>query len=169
MSAPIAVTLQIPIEDTWRAGTRIQVYTDWGSGEIDTDRPLLARPVEVFPGQAAQRGVGDDAADLVGTAGGPRQPATNTLASEICGVTPLCEGTAFVEVTVYVPQVYGLWLFGAQAVDEAGNPQDGALTELTELVYGTDPAPLQSFAYDSYDGETDQVTFAFQLNTETGA
>ena len=167
MMAKQSVTLRVPIDETWDGGTRLQVYTNSGSGEIDFDSPLLARPVEVFPARPASRGLGG--LPLGATRLGdekPSRPHNAILAEEELGRTPLCGLEPFIDLVVDVPAVFGVWKFAVKAFDRFDNVQAEAGAEIERMVSGTEPVPLESFAVDNYDSETDQVTFAFVKQTE---
>lgn len=160
-----SVTLRIPVQEGWDGGDRLQVFCDFGTGTLDTTRPLLPEPIEVFPLRAAAMGVGLQSvgatrADLRA----PRRPGT--IGQGVVGVTPVGEAPDSVEVTVDLPAAFGAWKFAARAIDRLGNVQSGGLTPITKVVSATEPAPLKSFAFASYDGVTDRVTFAFERNAE---
>ena len=161
------VVLRVPIDDDWDAGCGLQVFTDFGEGQIDTDRPLCARPIEVFPGAVASRGFGVGGF-CVGRYGDdkPGRPHNDTFGMQIWGVTPFCNGSPFVEIPVSVPAGFGAWKFAVQSVDRNGNPQSGELKEISAVVSGTEPAPLRSFSFAGHDSETDRVTFDFVKGVE---
>lgn len=169
MPGRILIILRVDIDPAWREGTTLQVYTNEGSGAVDTGSPLLAKRFEVFPGQPAHKGVGEDPTDLVGVRPGPILPRTAEFGDEVIGVTPLADGVPTIDVPVRVPQDYGSWDFAVEAYDEAGNAQQAALSESSAIVYGTDPNPVRSFALLDYVGGSDQVRFNVTTNSETGA
>jgi len=156
------VRLRIEIDPTWRANDRLQVFTDWGTGTIDTDKPLLFRPVRIFP---------DDPREDVA----PRPWMTERLGTAISsrarggrsgigeeGLWPaggLGAWKRYRAVEVLLPSAYGTWKFACRVIDGAGNEQ-GDLVEFSRFMSGEDPAPVASFAYDSFDDETDKATFA---------
>ncbi len=162
-----AITLRVPIGDDWDGGHRVQVYTDRGSGTVDTSRPLLARPAEIFPGQLASKGYGMHPWGR-GRFGDnkPSRPRTGVYGRQIYGVSPYGNPEPFMEVTVEVPAAFGAWKFGVEVVDRFGTVQSGGLQEIVAVVSGTDPAPVSAFAVAGYDSQTDQVTFGFEKNTE---
>lgn len=161
-----AVTLRVPIHEDWDAGDRLQIYTNFGSGEVDTDKPLLRRPVEIFPGQQRSRGLGRQPVGIgrVGDfkAARPRRGLGTTRA----GVTPVGTTPAVIEVTVDLPAAFGKWKFAAKAIDRHGNVQSGDLEVIEAVVSGTEPPPLEAFSYNGYDSETDQVSFDFSKGAE---
>lgn len=162
------IILRTVIDEDWDAGTRLQVYTDRGTGTIDTSKPLLARPLEVFPGSVAANGFGTEpfGANRFGDQG-PARPGTAVLDRQVFGQTPFGGGEEIIDVPVEVPAAFGKWKFVVQAIDRHGNAQSGALTEIEGVVSGTDPAPLSEFALFGYDAGTDQATFSFTRNTES--
>ena len=161
------VTLRVPIPGGWDAGGRVQVYTDSGSGTVDTSKPLLARAVEVFPGAVASRGFGITA---FGSAqfgdNKPSRPHVAVFGRELFGKTPFCNPEPFVLVGVDVPAAFGKWKFAVEAVDRFGNTQSGGVQEIEAMVSGTEPPPLKSFAVNGYDDPTDRLTFDFVTNAE---
>jgi len=158
-----SVTLRIPVPDGWDGRDRLQVFTDWGTGTIDTTKPLLPEPIEVFRLQREAMGVGQQVvggarADL--KAG--RRPGT--LGQGTVGVTPVGQDPETVDVSVELPAAFGPWKFAAQSIDRYGNVQSEALAAITKVVSATEPAGLSGLTFSSYDGGTDRVTFAFERN-----
>ena len=160
------ITLRVPIADTWDAGDRLQVYTNFGSGAIDTDRPLLSRPAEIFPGKWPAKGYGRQpygrgrhGDHRAGRRRGGLEPTTYCRTAY--GRTP-----ATMTVKVEVPADFGMYKFAATVVDRFGTVQEGSLQEIETIVSGAEPAPLKSFARAGYDGQTDIVTFDFERNVE---
>jgi len=160
----IPVLVRVPVQSTWVYGTRINVYTDRGTGTIDTSRALNRTPIKVF-GESPDPlgGVGDGAAGKVpiGSAQ-PKAKGDGELGHWEFGEDPngLAAGTGYVEVVCWIDQIVGDVKFGALAVDAAGNPQGGAMVEWTQYVSGDRPAPLTTFAFSQYDEANDQVEFA---------
>ncbi len=160
------VTLRVPIDDAWDGGDRIQVYTDFGSGTVDTTRPLTARGFDVFPGQISSRGIGKHPAGA-GQAGSMKASRPHDgIGSAITGVTPTGTAPPFMSIEVDVEAGFGQWKFAVEAVDRDGTVQAGAKAELQAMVSGTEPSPLKSFDFNNHNGGTDQVTFDFSVNTE---
>lgn len=157
------ITLRVPIEDDWDAGIQLQAYTDRGGGEIDTDRPLLGKAKQVFPGRQRMGGFGRHIhgyarhGDL--RAGRPRNGGWG---DHRWGQIAHGSSQPYARVTVNVPAAYGLWKFAVQAVDAEGNAQAGALIELERVVSGTEPEPLRRFVLSSYDSENDRFTFGVE-------
>lgn len=163
----LQVDLRVELIPAWRASDRAQIYTDFGSGTIDTDNPLLKTPAALFP---------DDPRDRVANAGYGEEPYGRAPYGHERAVSEPLQGyggdqygeviyggqTRTVVIPVQIPQAYGSWKFAAQAVDGAGNLQ-GALSEFTQFVSGEDPPVLASFAFSSYDSGSDKVTFTFSL------
>lgn len=160
------VTLRVPIESSWDGGTRLQVYCDKGTGTVDPTKPLLARPVAVFPGQHAAVGLGRQPVGRGRV--GDSKPARKRrgLGRTRVGITPVGRTPPVIDITVHVPPAFGTWKFAVQAIDRDGNVQTDALQEIAAVVSGTEPAPPKSFAMASYDSGSDQVTFDFSTDAE---
>lgn len=160
------IILPIPIDADWDAGDRIQVYTDWGDGTIDLSRPLLARPMDVFPGQQRAKPLGQQpvGAGRVGDfkANRPRRGLGRTRV----GMTPVGTTPSVIDVPVDVPPAYGTWKFAAQVVDVHDNVQAEAPAEISAVVSGTEPPPVATLLLIIYSPGTDQATFAFWLDAE---
>lgn len=161
-----AVTLRVPIDESWDAGASLQVFCDFGSGTIDTSKPLLRRPREVFAGQRAARGVGLQPVGIGRTGDFKASRPRGGLGRTRVGVTPLGTTPPFIDVTVDVPPAFGVWKFAAQVLDRDGNPQSGPLQEISAVVSGTQPAALKSFSLFGYDAGADQVIFDFTTDAE---
>lgn len=160
----VAVQVRVKLDPTWRVGDKVQVYTNFGSGEIDTDHPLLPEPIEMFPGDEPDLGLGQGemGAGRLGDVGPPSHH-TGGLGDLPLGEGALGEDEPYVTVTVYVDDAFGVWKFAAQAVDEAGNVQGDALEEIEALVSGEDPPALIAFTFSEYDDVNDQAKFAFTM------
>jgi len=157
----VPVKVRVRIADGWRVGDKLQIYTDWGSGTIDTDRPLLPQAMEIFPGQIKPEGMGTGAMGRGSISGKPSPPYHGGLGHTPLGVGPLGGSEPYAIVTVYVPDACATWKFAAEAVDEAGNPQGDALEEMEALVSGEEPPPLLAFAFSAYDDVNDKAKFSF--------
>jgi hypothetical protein len=163
----IRVTLTVEIDEAWRASDRLQVYTDFGDGSIDTTKPLLSRSLETFPDDIRQtvhhEGYGDEPYGDVPYGGAEAvSSGPHGYGDDPYGDVEYGGALRHVEVDVLVPQAHGTWKFAVKAIDGAGNAQ-GALQEFTLFVSGTDPEPVASFAFDSYDSGDDVVTFDVTL------
>lgn len=156
----VPVTLQLMVDPTWQVGYRVQVYSDFGGGEIDTDRPLLQRPFGLFPTDVKPAGWGVDPFGEVPFAGGTPGAVDGGWGREAFAEATFAESEDLIEVTVYVPDACGLHKFGVQVLDAEGNPQ-GELIDTEAVVSGREPAKPASFAFSSYDKPSDTVTFAF--------
>lgn len=152
-----AVTLMIPIDPSWDGGTRINIVTDRGTGTIDEETMLLQMPIEAVPG-GREQGYGRDPYALRRHDGKPAV-RRHGHGSEIYGVDTYGAYEPRIAVTVHVPAVFETWQFAAVAVDEAGNVQGDAVSELSVILSGTEPDPLQLFSFDEYDAVNDVVTF----------
>ena len=162
----VAVQLRIKIADAWRAGDKVQVYTNFGSGEIDTDHPLLSEPVEILPGVEPFAGFGGGEFGG-GVYGDSRAPMMHTGGF---GDMPMGQGAfggsePYVTVTVYVDDAFGVWKFAAKSVDKAGNLQEDALEEIDALVSGEEPPALTAFTFSEHDDVNDKAKFAFAMGT----
>jgi len=161
----VPVRLRIPIASDWRFDHTIQVYTDQGTGVLDTDNPLLSQPLRSF-------GDVDEPLPWTENAWGsvpwgnhvPRLDNTGGWGEWPWGEEPngWCLGGDFCEGTVYVDQGFGDYKFAAKAIDGAGNAQAGALVEFTERVSGEHPEPLSAFAFDSELGGG-ELQFSYSL------
>jgi hypothetical protein len=160
----ISLQLRVPCDDTWKANDRVQVYTDYGTGELDMDAPLLSRPLAMFPGVHFPGGYGRNA--YGSTPYGNRRPAWQNKGGygrTKYGSVPYGQGEPYINVSVDIEDAHGDWTFGVEVVDGAGNPQSGAVAETTYHVSGEDPAPAGTFAFSSYDSESDQCEFTIGL------
>ena len=155
------ITLQVPIEDDWDAGTRLQVYSNGGSGAIDTAAPLLPRAKDVFPKALSAAGYGNQVYG-VGEYGRnlPDRRANGGYGDQQFGQIDYGDSQPYVEVTCYLPATFGVWKFAVEAIDAEGNVQAGGLEEIERVVSGTEPSPMTDFSLSSYDSETDTFTFA---------
>lgn len=160
----VAVQLRVKLADTWEVGDKVQVYTDYGTGTVDTDNPLLPEPIEMFPGDEPERGLGEGALGEGSLGGvGPPLHYPGGLGETPLGEVPLGDDEPYITVTAYVPDAFGTWKFAAGAVDEAGNVQGDALEEIEAFVSGEDPPALTVFAFAGYDDDTDKATFSFAM------
>jgi len=162
------VKIRVPVPAEADAGDRVQVFTDFGTGTIDTSRPLLKHPKAVFRGARKRFGghgtesYGESAYGL-GRQGPDPGPGHG---SEIYGVTPYGVPVETIEVTVSVPPAYGLHKFSARMLDAMGNLQGAALPEVTVFVSSVQPPGLRSFAFASFDSGARTATFTFARDSE---
>lgn len=84
-----AVTLRVPIDVDWDAGDRLQVYSDFGSGTIDTTKPLVVRGPDMFPGQQQARGVGVRPVGIGRVGDGKAARRRGGIGRSRLGVTPV--------------------------------------------------------------------------------
>jgi hypothetical protein len=158
MPNTLPVKLAVPVDSTWRWGTRVQLYTNNGSGAVDCDQPLLTRPHDVFARSIEPKG--HAAVPHAVTAHAtlqPEPPHGGGHAMTPHASVPHAAGEAYAEVTVKVAEGFGVYTFGAKAV-VAGNVQAGDPVEFDHLVSGENPPPVK-ITYKEYDSETDQVSF----------
>ncbi len=163
-----AVKLRVPYPDDADAGDALQAYSDFGTGTIDTGRPLLKAPAALFSG-AVQRfeGHGGEVYGESTYGDGLAQPiAGGGHGDEIYGETAYGDAAAARELIVQVPPAFGMHKFSVQLLDAEGNPQGAALPEIEAMVSSTDPPSLSSFEFDSYDTGGDVLTFRFARDTE---
>jgi len=160
------VVIRVNVDEAWHAGTRLQLYTDRGTGTVDTNAPLLPVAVPVFGENVrAAYGVQPFGRGRFGTSK-PRLPRGG-VGTITWGKTPFGETPPpSLDLGVQVSAAFGAWKFQARAVDAAGNPQPGVLGETQRVVSGTRPTRPLAFAFDSYDAPTDRATFAFALNSD---
>lgn len=160
--------LRVPYPAPADAGDALQIYTDRGTGTVDTTKGLLQAPAGLFPG-VLQR-FGGFGSEVFGESdaetGFALPPAPLGFGSETFGDTPFGDALAYREVAVHVPPSFGVHKFNARLVDEAGNPQGDAMPLGEFMVSSEEPPSLKSFAFDSYNDVDDVVTFTFTKNTE---
>lgn len=161
-----AITLRVPIHEDWDAGDRVQVFTDFGTGTVNLTKPLLPRPVSVFPGKHRARGLGSQPVGSGRVKDGRASRPHRGIRTTRVGRTPVGNAEPFVALTVNVPAAFGQWKFAVRVVDAFQNVQAGGEQEIEAIVSGTDPMPLRRLDFDSYDGGSDQVTFNLTRNTE---
>ena len=162
-----AVKLRVPYPDQADAGDALQIYTDFGSGTVDTGKPLLATPLQLFPGRKKRfEGIGTEVIGVNAVGGLASPPLRSGIGNEIIGQTPVGAGEPFLDVVVLIPPGFGKYKFAAELVDENGNKQAAALPEVQAMVSSIDPPTVKSFSFGSYDGVTDTVTLDFTKNTE---
>ena len=163
-----AIKIRVPYPAGADAGDRIQVFSDFGSGTIDLDRPLLAQPKAVFRG--ARKRFAGHGTEVYGESlhGTGRQAPDPGLGhgSEIYGVTPYGTVPETMEIAVTVPPSYGAYKFSARLLDAMGNPQGAALPEVTVFVSSVQPPGLATFAFVSLDAGARTATFGFTKNRE---
>ena len=154
-----SVTLRFEIPEAWDAGDALQVYTDFGTGTIDTTKPLLPKPFEPFPNAVRTRGYGEHSHGVgcYGTLKPARPP--RGIEHTVWGVTPWGTSPPTIDLVVDVPAAFGLWTFAAVMTDAMGNPQSGAGVTAQVMVSGTDPGPPTLFAFNAFDAGNDVVTF----------
>ena len=162
------ITLRVPYPSAADAGDRLQIYTDFGTGTVDHAKPLLARPIELFPGETKRfAGHGTEAYGQsrygIGRASPPKGPGHG---AERYGSTPHGSVPRSIDLVVEVPPAFGTHKFEVELQDSEGNAQGGSLPQLAAMVSGTRPPTLSSFAYDSYDDVNDLIQFTFTRNTE---
>jgi len=161
------VTLKVPIDESWGAGIRLQVFSNGGSGDVDTDTPLLPRAKNVFPGALEARGYGIH--PYCGGRYGTNLPSrlqNGGYGDHVYAGVPYGTSQPYIEIAVHIPATFGKWKFGVAAVDEQGNVQGDSVEVIERMISATEPPTLKSLALDSYDGENDQVTLSFGANTE---
>lgn len=150
--------LSVPVEDEWRGRDTVQVFTDQGDGTVDGASPILAKALEAFGNVSVVRGWGRNPWGR--ESWGSLRPVVSDRRSwgrGPWGIGGWGESPASVEVLVFVNEGHGDYLFTVKAIDEAGNEQDETPIDYVHHVAGTDPVPLDSFAFASF--AADVVTF----------
>ena len=160
------VSLAIEVDATWRTGTRLQLYTDWGTGTIDATQPLLARAAEVWPGYGPSGGFAVDRFGERGFFDG-LPPIRRGFFDAPFALYPFCEEPAFRRLEVLLPAAYANWSFAAKAIDLVGNEQDAELAESEALISGTQPPAVHRWAFESWDNANSQITFMLVPGVET--
>jgi len=162
------VVLRIPYPSDADGGDAVQVYSDFGSGTIDTTRPLLPVPVPLFPGRTT-RFSGLRSVRLGRTGFAPFTPPplrAADMASVIHGVTPYPPTTPYREVVVMIPPGFGDYQFQARLTDENGNEQAANFPAITAIVSATTPPTMRRIELGGYDPVGDAVTIDYLKNTE---
>lgn len=160
------LTLRVPVDGTWDGGTRLNVFTDYGTGVVDTSQALNADPIEVFPGQVEARPFGRQPFGVGRMDGLPsrthRRFEDEILGRYAFGATP----EEFIDIEVPVSASFGFWKFQVQAVDRTGTAQTDALVEVTAVVSSTQPPPPTNFVQSAYDAVNDLFTFTFDYGVD---
>lgn len=153
------IQLRVPISADWDAGDRLEVFTDFGTGSLDMDTPLLSRAANPFPGEQPAKPVGLRTVGK-GRVGDSRAGRARTgIGQSRVGVTPVGTTPDCIDLEVDVPAAFGPWKFGVRAVDAEGTVQAGGIQEISLVVSGTEPDPPTAFAFNNHDSGSDQVTF----------
>lgn len=160
------VRLRFPAQSGWKPLDTFQVYTDNGTGSVDTTAPLLAARREMFPDTEDILGYGEEPYGETAYGGTSAVYAANGG----YGDQPYGEqadgygyGTPYVECTVFVGQGFGGWKFAVEAWSHVGKQQTASLVEFSQFVSGDEPLPLSAFRFSEYDDENDRITFSFTV------
>ena len=160
----ITLELRVPCDDDWEADDRIQVYTDYGTGVLDTDAPLLSRAVAMFPGVHFPGGYGgNDYGSVDYGSEHPTWPHTGGYGDHAYGELDYGADDPYIVIPITIEDAVGDWIFGVAVVDGAGNSQSGAIAETTYHVSGEDPTPAGTFVFSAYVSESDQCEFTIGL------
>lgn len=158
--AQTSVVLEVAVQPSWDAETRLNAFTDHGTGMIDYATPLLGRGIPAFPGARAIRTMGG------GRYGEGRYGSARPVAGRHGGYGSAPYGASsygnepdMVSVAVNVAPCFGWRKFAVKAFDEAGVEQ-GSPIEATVFVSSTEPEELSLFALEGHDSVTDTLTFA---------
>lgn len=145
------IEIQVEVDSSWRRNTEIQIFTDAGTGTVDTAAPLLSRRYNPYKANVDEGGYGlrrygataygHLVAHLKGDGAGEYAYGEEPYSG--------AEKESFA-VPVRVPDSYDVWKFAAQAVDAAGNAQSAALEEVSIALSGRSPKRVQDFAFTSY-------------------
>ena len=161
------VTIRVPIDESWDAGTRIQVFTDAGTGTVDENNPLLARARDVFPAGRRSEGYGLQPYGLGGYGlNTPDPKRSGGFGEPVYEEGPYGDSQARVELTVKIPPAFGKWIFAVKTVDAQGNVQTDPALQISRIVSATEPPTVTDLAFVSYDAVNDRVTLSFTRNTE---
>jgi hypothetical protein len=158
------VALTIELDAAWAAAGAVQVFTNQGSGDVDTSKPLLGRARPIRKLVTEPRGLGRDPLGGGALGGGATGRADKLGLGEIpLGRGPLGGEVEVVTVEVAVDPGFGYYKFAARAVDPAGNAQGAAVVESDHFISSEDPPELTGLTFVSHDDGTDQCTFGFTL------
>lgn len=162
------VKVQVPYPELADAGDAVQVFTDLGTGTVDTATPLLQQPAPLFArGLKRFGGFGTEVYGESDPATGfALPPAAPGFGSEAFGESAYAETPSYREVPVKVPPAFGVHKFSARVVDEAGNPQGDALPVGEFFISSERPPSLRSFTFSGFNAGNDRVTFNLARNTE---
>lgn len=160
----VLVNVRVAVDDAWKWGTTLNLFTNQGSGAVDYDSSLLPKRFDVYGDTPEPRGWGMGPWGLGPWGGGVKSPAPGGWGMGPWGAEPGGWGgnNRFVTVPVRVDQGAGVYAFGVRAYDAGGNAQGGAADEQDVLVVGAQPRPVRNFAFSSY-GVGDVLTFSFDL------
>ena len=148
----------MPVDQAWDAGTTLQVYTDFGAGTIDFDKPLLVKAKRVFEQGYKEPAAGGVSPTRLGRgrlSGRPNKPAIG-LGRTRLGRTPLGRTPSYVEVVVRVPPAYGVHKFAVKAPFTEGEHTEFMWIMVTALegdqILGTlenEPVEMKRLRYGS--------------------
>ncbi len=151
--------LRVTIDSTWKAGTTLQVYSDLGSGTVDFNTPLLAKPQPVFISQPIARqpfdGFGGRMTRVL-----PSYPQRMSFDRGSIFDRSLSNAPGYVDVVFDVPAAYGLHKFVVKAIDLEGNIQTAAAAERSQFVSSTEADSVATFDFNSFDAGTRRATFS---------
>jgi hypothetical protein len=155
----IDVALAIPVQTSWPYGTRLQVYTDFGTGTIDTSQPLLAAPVDPYAGRRRPAGFAQAGYGETSYGGSTRRVGRGGYGGHGHAEVAFGGGQPRVTVVARVRDAYGNWKFAAEAIAPNGDVQTDALEEKQVFLSGRTPQPVKNVAIDSYTAGTLTLTY----------
>lgn len=156
------VILDIEVEDDWTHDHELEVFTDNGTGTLEST-PILSAPLKAFGvGEAPTTWNQQRWNGLPWNGVAHRKQKKTRWNGWPWNAAPfLWNGLGnFIRVLVYVNQGAGEYKFGARAFDVAGNEQAGSTVEITKFVSGEQPTPLSAFTFVSYDGGSDRISWS---------
>ena len=156
----IDVALAVPVDPSWAFGTKLQAYSDFGTGTIDTGRPLLAQPVDPYVGRVKPAGFGQAGYGETSYGTTTRRIGRGGYGNLPHATVPFGDGARRVTVVARVPDAYGSWKFAVEAISPAGDAQTDALEERAVFLSGRLPGPVKAMAIDSFAGDTLTLTYS---------
>jgi hypothetical protein len=163
----VPVEIRVPVPASAKAGDRLQIYTDFGTGTVDLNQPLLVEPILLLRDATRRVQTFKDSGLKGEMKSGRPAPRSRERLGTLSGfASGLREFRQTVEAVVHVPAAYGPHKFAARIVDAFGNAQEGPLPEVTVFLSSLHPPGLRSFALADYDSENDRITFSVSRNSE---
>lgn len=152
--------IDVGVDPSWDADTRVQLYRDNGTGTVDFGVGLMAVPAAVLQGLPSVV-LGENTLGI--NTLGDNLPATRSddpAGNMTLGTTPLGGSLPTHSIAVDLDSIYRLEKFAIKAIDRHGTFQTDAAVVTSVFVSGTDPDPMNDFSFVSYDAQTDRVRFS---------
>lgn len=154
------IILDVDVESDWKFDSTLQIFTDNGSGTLETD-PIFSRPLKSFAETRPPTPWGRQTWGRGAWGGGFfRSMKRRAWGRPRWGIGEWGRSPRYVRILVYVDQGVGNYKFAARAIDGSGNAQSGADVEVIQPVSGEAPFPLAAFDFSSYDSGNDQLLFS---------